>query len=61
MMILFSTQLTKILKSIIETLHFQNVLFYGPPGTGKTTTIVNSIREFQEKTCGIPSQDLQYI
>jgi replication factor C subunit 3/5 len=42
----------KILKSIIETLHFPNVLFYGPPGTGKTTTIINAIREYQEKTCG---------
>ena len=42
----------KILRSIIETLHFPNVLFYGPPGTGKTTTIINAIREYQEKTCG---------
>lgn len=42
----------KILKSIIESSHFPNVLFYGPPGTGKTTTIINTIREFQQKACG---------
>ena len=30
----------KILKNIIETSYFPNLLFYGPPGTGKTTTVV---------------------
>ena len=30
-----------ILKNIIETSYFPNLLFYGPPGTGKTTTIIN--------------------
>ena len=30
-----------ILKNIIDTLYFPNLLFYGPPGTGKTTTIIN--------------------
>ena len=42
----------KILRSIIDTSHFPNVLFYGPPGTGKTTTIINSIQEFQQKAYG---------
>ena len=42
----------KILKSIIDTSHFPNVLFYGPPGTGKTTTIMNTIQEFQQKAYG---------
>ena len=37
----------QILKNIIETSYFPNLLFYGPPGTGKTTTIINLINEFQ--------------
>jgi replication factor C subunit 3/5 len=40
----------KILTNIIETGHFPNLLFYGPPGTGKTTTIINLINAYQEKT-----------
>lgn len=39
----------KILKNIIETCYFPNLLFYGPPGTGKTTTIINLINAYQEK------------
>jgi len=39
----------KILKNIIDTLYFPNLLFYGPPGTGKTTTIINLINAFQTK------------
>ena len=29
----------RILKNIVETNRFPNLLLYGPPGTGKTTTI----------------------
>ena len=39
----------KILKNIIETSYFPNLLFYGPPGTGKTTTIINLIDAYQER------------
>jgi replication factor C subunit 3/5 len=39
----------QILKNIIETGHFPNLLFYGPPGTGKTTTIINLVNSYQEK------------
>ena len=39
----------QILKSIIDTSYFPNLLFYGPPGTGKTTTIINLINAYQEK------------
>ena len=39
----------QILKNIIETSYFPNLLFYGPPGTGKTTTIINLITAYQEK------------
>jgi replication factor C subunit 3/5 len=39
----------KILKNIINTSYFPNLLFYGPPGTGKTTTIMNLINSYQEK------------
>ena len=38
----------QILKNIILTGHFPNLLFYGPPGTGKTTTIINLINRYQE-------------
>jgi len=37
-----------ILKNMIETNSFPNMLFYGPPGTGKTTTVTNLIRKYQE-------------
>lgn len=39
----------QILKNIIDTSYFPNLLFYGPPGTGKTTTIINLINAYQEK------------
>ena len=39
----------RIFENIIKTKYFPNILFYGPPGTGKTTTIINLIKEFQEK------------
>jgi replication factor C subunit 3/5 len=38
----------KILKNIIKTEHFPNLLFYGPPGTGKTTSIINLIKSHEE-------------
>jgi replication factor C subunit 3/5 len=39
----------KILKNVIETHNFPNLLFYGPPGTGKTTTIIKLINAYQKK------------
>jgi replication factor C subunit 3/5 len=39
----------KILKNIIDTDYFPNLLFYGPPGTGKTTTIISLINAYQTK------------
>jgi len=39
----------QILKNIINTSYFPNLLLYGPPGTGKTTTIINLINAYQEK------------
>ena len=47
----------KILKNIINTSYFPNLLFYGPPGTGKTTTIINLINSYQNKI-GIKNKDL---
>ena len=47
----------QILKNIIESSYFPNVLFYGPPGTGKTTTIINLINSYQDKV-GIKNKDL---
>jgi replication factor C subunit 3/5 len=41
-----------ILKNIIDTDHFPNLIFYGPPGTGKTTTIINLVNEYQKRWCG---------
>jgi DNA polymerase III delta prime subunit len=35
---------------ILNKQYFPNLLFYGPPGTGKTTTIMNLIQSYQEKT-----------
>ena len=42
----------KILKSMITSGQFPNVLFYGPPGTGKTTTIINTIQSYQRHNYG---------
>uniref|UniRef100_A0A6C0LH31 AAA+ ATPase domain-containing protein n=1 Tax=viral metagenome TaxID=1070528 RepID=A0A6C0LH31_9ZZZZ len=39
----------RILKNIVETNRFPNLLLYGPPGTGKTTTIMNLINSYQKK------------
>jgi DNA polymerase III delta prime subunit len=39
----------KILKNIIDTSYFPNLLFYGPPGTGKTTSIINLVNAYQSK------------
>lgn len=47
----------QILKNIISTSYFPNLLFYGPPGTGKTTTIINLINAYQDKI-GIKNKDL---
>ena len=47
----------QILKNIIDTSYFPNLLFYGPPGTGKTTTIINLITAYQTKL-GIKNKDL---
>jgi len=47
----------EILKNIIKTDCFPNLLFYGPPGTGKTTTIINLINSYQLKK-GIKNKDL---
>jgi replication factor C subunit 3/5 len=47
----------QILKNIIETSYFPNLLFYGPPGTGKTTTIINLINAYQLKL-GKKNKDL---
>jgi replication factor C subunit 3/5 len=47
----------KILKNIINTGYFPNLLFYGPPGTGKTTTIIKLINAYQEKM-NIVNKDL---
>jgi len=47
----------QILKNIIDTCYFPNLLLYGPPGTGKTTTIINLINAYQQKM-GIKNKDL---
>jgi len=39
-----------MMRNIIKTGHFPNLLFYGPPGTGKTTTIMNLVHEYQLST-----------
>ena len=39
----------RILKNILNSKYFPNLLLYGPPGTGKTTTIINMIKKYQIK------------
>ena len=39
-----------MMRNIISTGHFPNLMFYGPPGTGKTTTIMNLVNEYQQAT-----------
>ena len=55
--IVFDPLNKNILKNIIETSYFPNLLFYGPPGVGKTTSIINLINAYQEKV-GIKNKDL---
>lgn len=55
--IVFDPLNRQILKNIIETSYFPNLLFYGPPGTGKTTTIINLINAYQAKL-NIKNKDL---
>ena len=38
-----------MLKNIIDSDSFPNLLLYGPPGTGKTTTIINLVKNYQER------------
>ena len=47
----------QILKNIIDSSYFPNLLFYGPPGTGKTTTIINLIDAYQNKI-NVKNKDL---
>jgi len=42
-----------IMKTILRTNYFPNLLLYGPPGTGKTTTIINLVNEFQNNNKGL--------
>jgi replication factor C subunit 3/5 len=38
-----------IMKNIIETSYFPNLLLYGPPGTGKTSSVMILINEYHKK------------
>jgi replication factor C subunit 3/5 len=37
-------------ENIIKKRYFPNMLFYGQPGTGKTTTIINIVNQFLNRT-----------
>lgn len=37
----------QMMKNMIKTKYFPNLLLYGPPGTGKTTTIINLVKSYQ--------------
>uniref|UniRef100_A0A6C0H5A8 AAA+ ATPase domain-containing protein n=1 Tax=viral metagenome TaxID=1070528 RepID=A0A6C0H5A8_9ZZZZ len=47
--IILSQENELLLKNIIEKKYFPNMMFYGSPGTGKTTTIINLIKEYQNR------------
>ena len=46
--VVLDTYNKQLLKNIISSKHFPNLLFYGPPGTGKTTTIINLINRVRD-------------
>jgi replication factor C subunit 3/5 len=47
--IILSKENTKTIKTILDENYIPNMLLYGPPGTGKTTTVIQIIKEYQEK------------
>jgi replication factor C subunit 3/5 len=47
--IIMSAENIKIVNTILTTNYVPNILFYGPPGTGKTTTVVQIIKDYQER------------
>lgn len=40
----------KFFENLIKKRYFPNMLFYGQPGTGKTTTIINIVNQFLNRT-----------
>jgi len=51
----------QIFNNIINFKRFPNLLFYGPPGTGKTTTIINLIKEYQNKYSFISDDQILHL
>ena len=47
--IILSKENTKTIQTILDENYIPNMLLYGPPGTGKTTTVIQIIKEYQEK------------
>lgn len=47
--IILSKENTKTIQTILDKNYIPNMLLYGPPGTGKTTTVIQIIKEYQEK------------
>ena len=47
--VVLSDENKTILKNIIDTDTYPNMIFYGSPGTGKTTTILRLIETYQNK------------